>query len=123
MTETVAPWIYMIVLLWCIFCLGYGHHRRKINLWDCVTTTKVDQLTKEAKTFTDPKKLAYIGAFVVMSVTFAYWGLIDRLSEWYALLYATTWVAGKALGDREQRLQAASRGNEQTDRGAAPAKP
>jgi hypothetical protein len=97
--STYAQWIYVAVFLWCCICLLVGHRAGKINLWDCITTTK------DSRTFTDAKKLAYIGAFVVMSVTFAYWGMVDRLTEWYALLYVGAWVTGKFLGDREQRLQ------------------
>lgn len=95
----IAPWLYMGVLLWVCCCLGYGHHNKLIDLWTLITTTKGD------KTYVDGKKLAYVGSFVVMSITFAYWGLIDKLTEWYAALYVAAWVAGKWLGDREQRLK------------------
>lgn len=103
MIETAAafaPWLYMFVLLWVCLCLGAGHHRGKINLWDTITTTK------SGRTFTDAKKLAYIGSFVVMATGFAYLAMVDKLTEWYAMIFVAAWVTGKFLGDREQRLQA-----------------
>jgi hypothetical protein len=100
---TTAQLIYVGVLLWCCCCLGYGHHTHAINLWTLITTTKNE------KEFADAKKLAYIGAFVVSTVTLAYWGVVGKeLSPEYiayATLYFGTWLGGKYLGDREQRLQ------------------
>lgn len=95
----VAPWLYMCVLLWVCGCLFVGQRTKRIDLWTTIT------VTKGGKEYVDPKKLAYVGAFVLMSITFAFWGMIDRLTEWYAALYVGAWVAGKWFGDREQRLQ------------------
>lgn len=91
--------IYVLVLLWMVACLGWGHHSGKINLWDCITTT-----AKSGKTFTDPKKLAYTGAFAVMAVGFAYQVIADKLTEWFCFIFVSAFVVGKWLGDREQRL-------------------
>lgn len=106
--ETAVPlWtqiVYVGVLVWVCICLAIGHLGKKIDLWSAITTSKkLDDGT--VKTIVDPKKLAYIGAFVIMAVTFAYWGLINRLSEWYATIFVAAFVLGKWLGDREQRLQ------------------
>lgn len=101
MTE--AQYIYIAVLLWCCCCLGAGHIKGKVNLWTLITTTK------DGREYTDPKKLAYIGTFVVSMVTLAYWGIIgpELTVEYvaYATLCFSVWVGGKYLGDREQRLQ------------------
>lgn len=94
----IAPWLYMLAMVWLCVCLYFGHRSGKINLWDCVTTTKGD------KTFTDSKKLAYIGTFVVMAIGFAFLALTDRLTEWYATIFVAAFITGKFLGDREQRL-------------------
>lgn len=104
LVKQAAPWIFILVLLWCCVCLGYGHRAGKINLWDLITTSKRLVDGAESRSFTDPKKLAYVGAFVVMTVGYAYLCLLDRLSEWYAVAYVGAFVLGKWLGDREQRL-------------------
>lgn len=99
---TPAQLLYVAVLIWCCCCLGYGHHTKKIDLWSLITTTK------DEHEYTDAKKLAYIGAFVVSTVTLAYWGIVGDLNTEYiayATLYFATWLGGKFLGDREQRLQ------------------
>lgn len=96
--ANIAPWVYLLVLLWVIFCLAHGHRAGRIDLWTLITTTKNE------KTYVDGKKFAYIGAFVIMAITFAYWGMIDKLTEWYAALFVGAFVVGKWLGDREQRL-------------------
>lgn len=101
MIAHLAPWVYIGTLVLCVICLGVGHRTKAINLWDCVTTTKGGQV------FTDPKKLAYIGAFVLMGTAFAYLALLDRLTEWYAGAFVSAFVIGKWLGDREQRLNRA----------------
>lgn len=101
MSETAAAWIYVGTLLWPLACLTYLHARGRIDLLTSVTTTK------DGKTYVDPKKLAYIGAFAAMTIAFAYLAVTDRFSEWYVMVYAAAFVGGKWLGDREQRLQRA----------------
>ncbi len=94
-----APWLYIVVLMALVMCLGRGHRTGKINLWDLVTST-----AKNGDIHTDGRKLFETGAFVLMATAFAYWALIDRLTEWYALLFVGSFVTARALRDREQRL-------------------
>lgn len=101
MSEKIAAWIYVSALIWPLLCLTYLHARGRIDLLSSVTTTK------DGKEYVDGKKLAYIGAFAAMTIAFAYLAVTDRFSEWYVMVYATAFVGGKWLGDREQRLQKA----------------
>src|SRR5688572_14698314 len=94
--DLAAKVLYVCVLLWLVVCLYAGHRDRKLNLWDCVTHT-----AKDNKTYTDPKRLAYIGAFAVMSVAFAYFAVRDILTDWFCGIYVSAFVLGKWLGDRE----------------------
>lgn len=94
-----ATWIYIGALLWLVVCLGFGHRMGKVNLWELVTAT-----AKDGKVRTDGRKLYECGAFLVMTLAFAYWAVIDRLTEWYALLYVGAWVAARSMRDREKRL-------------------
>lgn len=93
-----AAWIYIGTLLMLVLCLARGHRLNEINLWDMV------RVAKDGKTFTDARKLFEVGSFAVSAVTFAYWAVIDRLSEWYVLLFMATWTGARYLRDREQRL-------------------
>lgn len=101
MNDKYAAWIYIAALIWPLLCLTYLHWKGKIDLLTSITTTK------EGRTFVDGKKLAYVGAFAAMTIAFAYLAVTDRFSEWYVMVYATAFVGGKWLGDREQRLQKA----------------
>ena len=105
---TLAPWLYILVLVCLVVCLGRGHRAGKINLWDLVTATN-----DEGKVHTDGRKLFEAGAFAIMATAFAYWALIDRLTEWYALLFVSSFVVARAWRDREQRL------NKQIDKAPA----
>ena len=93
-----AAWIYIGTLVLLVLCLARGHRRGEINLWDLV------RATKDGKVFTDGRKLFETGAFAVMTVTFCYLALVDKLSEMYATLYVGAFVAARYLRDREQRL-------------------
>lgn len=97
--TTAAKIIYVLVLLWLVGCIWRGHRDKHINLWHCITIT-----AKDGKTYTDPKKVAYIGAFVVMAVAFAYLAVVDQLTDWFCATFVSAFVLGKWLGDREQRL-------------------
>ena len=94
-----ADYIYILTLLIVILCLYRGHRGGDINLWDCVRTT-----TKDGKLITDARKLWEAGAFVVMTVGFAYLVVQGRLTEFYAGIYVAAFVAARSLRDREQRL-------------------
>lgn len=102
MNAELAAWIYVGALCWPLACLSYWHATGKIDLLTTITTTK------DARTFVDGKKLAYIGAFAASTIAFAYLAVTERFTEWYAMLYLSAFVAGKWLGDREQRLQKAN---------------
>ena len=101
MSATTADWIYVAALLWPLLCLAYLHAKGRIDLISCIT------VTKDGKTFVDGKKLSYVGTFAVMATGFAYLLLAGKLTEWYAGLFAGSFILGKFLGDREQRLQKA----------------
>lgn len=94
-----AQHVYIGTLLWVAVCLGYGHRTGKVNLWDCVRSTDRHGVER-----TDPRKLFEAGAFVVMTLGFAFLVLADKLTEVYAALYVGAWVAARSLRDREQRL-------------------
>ena len=93
-----APWAYVATLLVVVFCLWRGHRSGKIDLWDCIRAGRDD------KVFTDPRKLFEAGAFTVMTVTFCYLSVLDKMSEAYAALYVGAWVVARSMRDREQRL-------------------
>lgn len=102
MNEHLAAWIYIGTLLWPLMCLTYWHAKGRIDLLTSITTTK------DEKTYVDGKKLAYVGAFAVMAIAFAYLAVTDRFTEWYAMLFAAYAAGGKIMGDREQRLNKAA---------------
>ncbi len=101
-SDRAASIIYLLVLIWPLLCLTYLHWRGKVNLISAILTTK------DGKEIVDNRKLCYIGTFAVMATAFAYLALTDRFTEWYALIFVGTFVTGKALGDREQRLNRAN---------------
>lgn len=99
MMAELAPAIYVAILLCLVLCLARGHRTGEINLWELVTATD-----RGGNKRTDGRKLFETGAFVVMTTAFAYWALVGRLTEWYALIYVGAFVAARSLRDREQRL-------------------
>jgi hypothetical protein len=110
MIATAAPWIYVATLVALVLCLARGQRKGEINLWDLVTATD-----RQGQKRTDGRKLFETGAFLVMTTAFAYWALIDRLTEWYALIYVGAFVAARSLRDREQRLNAALKDQKQQE--------
>ena len=94
-----AAWIYVLALVIVVLCLYRGQRTGRIDLWDCVRTTK------GAQTFTDRRKLFETGAFVVSTVAFSYLVVVDRMNELFLTIYMTTWVASAAMRDRAQRLE------------------
>lgn len=101
MDAATASWIYLAVLLWPIICLTVLHWRGRIDLLTTITTTK------DAKEYVDGKKLAFVAGFAVGAIAFAYLAVTDRFTEWYATLFFLYCLGGKAIGDREQRLNKA----------------
>lgn len=97
--QTGAKLIFVIALVWPLVCLWIGHRASKVNLWDCVTIK-----AKDGAVYTDPKKVTYMGGFVVMATAFAYFTVVDQLTDWYAAIFVSAFIIGKWLGDREQRL-------------------
>jgi len=94
----IADWLYLLVLMTAVLCLWRGHRAQRIDLWDTIRTKKGEV------TYTDPRKLFEVGAFVVMSCGFSYMVIQGKLTEWYAGIYVTAFVAARYLRDREQRL-------------------
>lgn len=94
-----ADYIYVLTLLVVVLCLYRGQRHGHINLWECVTATD-----RKGQKRTDSRKLMEIGAFVVMTVGFAYLVVQDKLTEFYAAIYIAAFVAARSLRDREQRL-------------------
>lgn len=94
-----ADYIYVLMLLVVVLCLYRGHRGKHINLWECVTSTDKKGITR-----TDSRKLWEAGAFVVMTIGFAYLVVQDKLTEFYALIYVGAWVTARTMRDREQRL-------------------
>ena len=94
-----ADYIYVLTLLVVVACLYRGQRDKHINLWDCVTATDKTGVRR-----TDSRKLWEAGAFVVMTVAFAYLIVQNRMTEWYAFIYVAAFVAARSLRDREQRL-------------------
>lgn len=94
----IADWLYLLVLMTAVLCLWRGHRTARIDLWDTVRTRKGEV------TYTDPRKLFEVGAFVVMSCGFSYMVIQGKLTEFYAGIYVTAFVTARALRDREQRL-------------------
>lgn len=96
-----VPWaatVYILAIIVVVACLHRGHRNGHIDLWDTVRTSK------DGKTFTDPRKLFEAGVFAIMTITFAYLGLLDKMSEWYAAIYVSAFVTARVMRDREQRL-------------------
>ena len=94
-----ADYVYVLTLIIVVLCMYRGQRERNINLWDCVRAT-----TKDGKIVTDARKLFEAGAFVVMTVAFSYLVVQDKLTEFYAAIYVSAFVAARSLRDREQRL-------------------
>lgn len=99
MQDNWAAWLYVAILLWLVCCLGYGHHTGKVNLWELVTATDRHGVDR-----TDSRKLFETGAFLIMTTAFAYWALIDKLTEAFAAIYVGAFVTARYLRDREQRM-------------------
>lgn len=97
----IADWLYLAVLMTAVLCLWRGHRTERIDLWDTIRTKKGDA------TYTDPRKLFEVGAFVVMSCGFSYMVIQGKLTEWYAGIYVAAFVTARYLRDREQRLNKA----------------
>lgn len=98
-TLDTAQIIYVTVMFWLCICLGFGHRKGKINLWELVTATD-----KQGNHRTDSRKLFETGAFLVMTIGFAFLVVVGKLTEFYALIYVGTFVAARSMRDREQRL-------------------
>lgn len=98
---TFADLVYFVMLAIVVVCIGIGHRSGRIDLWDCVRTTKGD------KVFTDPRKLYECGAFVVSTVGFSYLLIVNKMTEFYLATYIGAFVAARSLRDREQRLHKA----------------
>lgn len=94
-----ADYIYILILCVVVLCMYRGQRQGHINLWDCVTTTAKDGTTR-----TDARKFMEVGAFVVMTVGFSYLVVQDKLTEFYAAIYISAFVAARSMRDREQRL-------------------
>ena len=99
--EAAAKIIYVLVLLWLILCLGWGNKTGRIDLWELATVTD-----KHGKVRTDNSKLYETGAFLVMTLTFCFLGVLDKLSEWYALIYVSAWVASRAMARKDKMADA-----------------
>jgi hypothetical protein len=102
MIATAAPWIYVATLVALVACLYRGHRAGRVNLWELVTARD-----RAGRDRTDGRKLFETGAFLVMTTAFAYWALVDRLTEWYAGIYVGAFVVARMARDREQRLNRA----------------
>jgi len=89
----------VLVLLFIVWCLYRGHRAGHINLWEVVTATDKRGITR-----TDSRKMFEAGAFVVMTIGFAYLVVQGKLTEVYAAIYVGAWVTARYLRDREQRL-------------------
>lgn len=100
--EQFGNGMYLIVFSWIIVCLGLGHRSGKINLWNCITSTDRHGIER-----TDFAKLAIAGAFVITGVTFCYLAVLDRLSEWYVLIFLMAWLGERFRRDITQMKQAA----------------
>lgn len=97
-----ADYIYVSVLVIIVLCLYRGHRQGHINLWEIVTATD-----KQGQVRTDSRKLFEAGAFVVMTIGFAYLVVQDKLSEFYAAIYVGAFVTARIFRDRERRLEKA----------------
>ena len=97
-----ADYIYVLTLLIVVLCMYRGQRDGKINLWELVTATD-----KQGFTRTDSRKMYECGVFVVMTVAFAYLVVQDKLTEFYAAIYVSAFIAARSLRDREQRLNRA----------------
>ena len=98
--EYLGNAIYMITLLLAALCLARGHRENKINVWEIVTSTDRNGIVR-----TDGRKLFECGAFFVMTVTFYFLTVTGHMTEWYALIYASAWVAARGLRDMAQIKQ------------------
>lgn len=94
-----ADYIYVSILVVIVLCLYRGHRQGHINLWEIVTSTD-----KTGRTRTDSRKLFEAGAFVVMTIGFAYLVVQEKLTEFYAAIYVGAFVTARIFRDREQRL-------------------
>jgi len=94
-----ADAIYVATLLIVVVCLWRMHRDGHIRLWDLVTATD-----KQGFIRTDARKMFEAGAFVVMTVGFSYLLLVNKMTEFYAVIYVGAFVSARYLRDREQRL-------------------
>ena len=92
-----ADYIYVFTLLIIVLCMYRGHRQARINLWEVVTATD-----KEGKTRTDSRKMFEAGAFTVMTISFAYLVVQDKLTEFYAAIYVGAFVTARIFRDRAQ---------------------
>ena len=98
--ERIGNAVYILTLLLAAFCVARGHRQGHLNLWDLVTSTD-----RAGKVRTDGRKLFEVGAFFVMTVTFYWLTVTGKMSEWYALIYAASWVTARTLRDFAQIKQ------------------
>lgn len=94
-----ADYIYVLILIVIVACLYRGHRNGNINLWEIITATDRAGVTR-----TDARKLFEAGAFVIMTIAFAYLVVQDKLTEFYAAIYVGAFVTARIFRDREQRL-------------------
>lgn len=92
--DRIGNIVYILTLLLAAFCLARGHRGGYINLWDLITATD-----RSGKTRTDGRKLFEVGAFFVMTITFYFLTVTGKMSEWYALIYAASWITSRTLRD------------------------
>lgn len=95
--EHIGNFVYILTFVVVALIVLGGHARGKIDLWDLVTATD-----RTGKRRTDGRKLAEMGAFFVMTVSFYFLTITGKMSEWYAGLYAAAWVGARAWRDFAQ---------------------
>lgn len=99
--DRIGNAVYILTLLLASLCIARGHRQGHINLWELVTSTDRGGTQR-----TDGRKLFEVGAFFVMTVTFYFLTVTGKMSEWYALIYAASWVTARTLRDFAQIRQA-----------------
>ena len=92
--EHIGNFVYVLTLLFVALFLLRGHHAGKVNLWDLITATD-----RQGHVRTDGRKLFEVGAFFVMTVTFYFITITGHMTEWYALIYAGSWITSRTLRD------------------------
>lgn len=103
--ERIGNFVYILTLLLAAFCVARGHRQGHLNLWELVTATDRNGTKR-----TDGRKLFEVGAFFVMTVTFYFLTVTGKMSEWYALIYAASWVTARTLRDFAQIKQGQAKG-------------